>query len=174
MLIEQHYVNCRNRQLYIKKLAMIFSSVNKIPVFVLEKLDILFQLLKERKREYEAFACKINDKQLKRTVLTLAQETNQYANELSSQIETMGGGINGPNVIHLKDSSIPESASMITGEDEILKSCEVSETKMISAYRTILNEPFLHDNLRKLIRCQLNGLTYAFMQLRLLNTSFHR
>ena len=45
---------------------------------------------------------------------------------------------------------------------------------MIVAYRSILNEPFLHDNLRKLIRCQLNGLTYAFMQLKLLNTSFHR
>ena len=66
---------------------MIFLTVNKIPAFALEKLDILFKLLKERKTEYEAFACKVNDKALKRTVLTLAQETNQYANELSSQIK---------------------------------------------------------------------------------------
>ncbi|MEP7277514.1 MAG: hypothetical protein ABI813_02625 [Bacteroidota bacterium] len=157
---------------------MIFSTVNKIPAFVLEKLDILFQLLKERKTEYETFACKINDKHLKRTVLTLAQETNQYAMELSSQIETMGGNI----IKDTPERAYPcigqEGLLMISGEDEILKSCEVSETKMISAYRSILNEPFLHDNLRKLIRCQLNGLTYTFMQLRLLtsslHTSFHR
>ena len=148
---------------------MIFSTVNKIPAFVLEKLDILFKLLKERKTEYEAFACKVNDKALKRTVLTLAQETNQYANELSSQIETMGGSIRYPDVNGMSDNML-----MIADENDIMKSCEVSEKKMIIAYRTILNEPFLHDNLRRLIRCQLNGLTYAFMQLKLLNTSFHR
>ncbi|MEO5595146.1 MAG: hypothetical protein ABIR15_16585 [Chitinophagaceae bacterium] len=149
---------------------MIFSTVNKIPVFVLEKLDILFKLLQERKSEYEAFACKVNDKQLKRTVLTLAQETNQYANELSSQIETMGGDMK----YLIEPDSVKDNVMMIADQDDILKSCEVSEKKMIIAYRTILNEPFLHDNLRKLIRCQLNGITYAFMQLRLLNTSFHR
>ena len=149
---------------------MIFLTVNKIPGFVLEKLDILFRLLKERKLEYEAFAGKVNDKQLKRTVLTLAQETNQYANELCSQIETMGGNIGAvAEAFELRDTVL-----MVPDEDAILKSCEVSEKKMIVAYRSILNEPFLHDNLRKLIRCQLNGLTYAFMQLKLLNTSFHR
>jgi hypothetical protein len=149
---------------------MIFLTVNKIPGFVLEKLDILFSLLKERKLEYEAFAGKVNDKQLKRTVLTLAQETNQYANELCSQIETMGGNIGtAGEAFELQDTLV-----MVPDEDAILKSCEVSEKKMIVAYRSILNEPFLHDNLRKLIRCQLNGLTYAFMQLKLLNTSFHR
>jgi len=155
---------------------MIFSTVNKIPAFVLEKLDILFKLLKERKNEYEAFAGKVNDKNLKRTVLTLAQETNQYANELSSQIKTMAGHDLSPF-----ESGTPGANSrasglsmMMDGEDDIMKSCEVSEKKMIVAYRTILNEPFLHDNLRKLIRCQLNGLTAAFMQLKLLNTSFHR
>ena len=150
---------------------MIFSTVNKIPVFVLEKLDILFSLLRERKIEYEAFACGVNNKALKRTVLTLAQEANQYANELSSQIEMMGGGKNRfPNEIN----NMQGNTLMITDEDDIMRSCEVSEEKMIAAYRTILNEPFLHDNLRKLIRSQLNGLTYAFMQLKLLNTSFHR
>jgi hypothetical protein len=149
---------------------MIFLTVNKIPGFVLEKLDILFRLLKERKLEYEAFAGKVNDKQLKRTVLTLAQETNQYANELCSQIETMGGNIGAA----AEAFELHGTVLMVPDEDAILKSCEVSEKKMIVAYRSILNEPFLHDNLRKLIRCQLNGLTYAFMQLKLLNTSFHR
>jgi len=155
---------------------MIFSTVNKIPAFVLEKLDILFKLLKERQAEYEAFACNLKDKQLKRTVLWLAQEANQYANELWSQIESMGGRL---RQLYDKGTEppmvpIPDSTLMMAREDEILKSCEVSEKKLITAYRNILNEPFLHDNLRKLIRCQLNGITYAFMQLKLLNISFHR
>ena len=156
---------------------MIFSTINKIPAFVLEKLDILFKLLKERQLEFEAFASKLKDKQLKRTVLLLAQEANQYANELWSQIESMGGKLRQmyePEIAMTEVKYMPELTLMIADEIEILKSCEVSEKKMITAYRNVLNEPFLHDNLRKLIRCQLNGLTYAFMQLKLLNTSFHR
>ena len=149
---------------------MIFVTVNKIPAFVLDKLDILLKLLKERKSEYEAFAGKVNDKQLKRTVLSLAQETNQYANELCSQIETMGGSID----TCAQQTCVPDSLTTLPDEHAILESCEVSEKKMISAYRMILNEPFLHDNLRKLIRYQLNGLTYAFMQIKLLHTSFQR
>ncbi len=151
---------------------MIFSQANKIPVFVLDKLDLLFSLLKERKKEYETFAGKVQDKHLKRTVLTLAQETNQYAMELSGQIEMMGGKVN----IALRGSNKDESGlpgMVMSQQDDILKSCEISESKMITAYRTVLNEPYLHDNLRKLIRTQLNGLTYAFMQLRLLNSSMN-
>ncbi len=145
---------------------MIFLTVNKFPAFLLEKLHTLFELLKERKTEYECFAGKVNNNQLKVTVLSLAQETNQYAAELSSQIQMMGGKVQGvAHDFHSVDNT------MITGEVEILKSCEISEKKMIVAYRSILNEPFLHENLRNLIRYQLNGLTYAFMQLRLLNTS---
>ena len=156
---------------------MIFSTVNKIPAFVLEKLNILFQLLKERKTEYETFAGKVKDKALKRTVLSLAQETNQYAIELCSQIQTMAGKVIKENGEDFGgDTALPKNATMISDEEDILSSCEISETKMIVAYRNILNEPFLHENLRKLIRSQLNGLTYAFMQLRLLNASiqFHR
>jgi hypothetical protein len=146
---------------------MIFPTVNKIPAFILEKLDLLVRLLKERKREFESFAGKLNDKQLKRTVLSLAQEANQYAIELWSQVQVMGGKIKSAIIEERPEMPV----MMIDGEEDILKSCEISEQKMIIAYRNILNEPFLHDNLRRLIRCQLNGLTFAFMQLRLLNTS---
>lgn len=137
------------------------------------KLDILFDLLRERKAEYEAFAEKVGNKELKRTVLTLAQEVTQYANELCSQIETMGGEMAKKNRVQ----HVSQGTTTINDEADILKSCEVSESKMISAYRAILNEPSLHENLRSLMRYQLNGLTYAYLQIKLLNasfTSFHR
>jgi len=149
---------------------MIFPTVNKIPAFVLDKLDILFQLLKERKNEFEIFASRVKDKQLKRTVLSLAQEANQYATELLGQIQIMGGRIRSMERLE-EYQELGNRVMMMEEEEDILKSCEISEKKMIIAYRNILNEPFLHENLRKLIRCQLNGLTFAFMQLRLLNTS---
>jgi len=148
---------------------MIFLTVNKIPAFILEKLDILVRLLKERKREFETFAGKLKDKQLKRTVLSLAQEANQYAMELLGQLQVMGGKIRSAMTEEYPERE--NTIMMIEGEEDILKSCEISEKKMIMAYRNILNDPFLHDNLRKLIRYQLNGLTFAFMQLRLLNAS---
>jgi hypothetical protein len=44
----------------------------------------------------------------------------------------------------------------------------LNERKMVSAYRDILNESFLYDGLRKLIRYQLNGILCSFTQLRLL------
>ena len=39
---------------------------------------------------------------------------------------------------------------------------------MISAYRDVLNEPYLFEGLRTIIRRQLNGIMYAFLQLKLL------
>jgi len=149
-----------------KKLAMIFATPNHIPAFELDKLRFLLALLKERKQEFEAFAEKINNKWLRRTVLNLAQECNQYAHEIWGQLETMTG---------LADSygetPVFRDNSMLPAEGDILFSCQISEKKLIIAYRNIVNEPVLDDNLRNLLRNQLNGLTCAFMQVKLLNAS---
>jgi len=145
---------------------MIFATANNIPVFVLDKLSLLLDLLKERKKEFEAFAGKIKDKWLRRTVLGLAQECNQYAYELLGQLETMTGKVLAPdNTQNLRDNTLlPE-------QDDIVESCVISERKMIAAYRGILNEPVLNENLRNLLRNQVQGLTCAFMQIKLLNSS---
>ena len=42
---------------------------------------------------------------------------------------------------------------------------------MINAYRAVLNEPFLMEGVRKLMRTQLNGIMYAFLQLKLFSTA---
>jgi hypothetical protein len=59
--------------------------------FILEKINHLCSLLWREKRAYEQVAANIPDKELRRTILTLAQGNNQYACELSSQIQTLGG-----------------------------------------------------------------------------------
>jgi len=147
---------------------MIFAKPNRIPAFVLEKLNLLLNLLKERKKEFEAFAGKIKNKSLKRTVLSLAQECNQYAQELLSQLETMTGDTK----VH-EQTEMEKANTLLLEEEDILRSCQVSEKKMIIAYRSILNESVLEDNLRNLLRNQLNGLACAFTQIKLLNASLY-
>jgi len=147
---------------------MIFAKPNRIPAFVLEKLNLLLDLLKERKKEFEAFAGKIKNKSLKRTVLSLAQECNQYAQELLSQLETMTGDTK----VH-EQTEMEQANTLLLEEEDILRSCQVSEKKMIIAYRSILNESVLEDNLRNLLRNQLNGLACAFTQIKLLNASLY-
>jgi uncharacterized protein (TIGR02284 family) len=148
---------------------MITSSISKAPPYILEKLNYLIQLLIEGKNEYESYASKLDDKNLQRTVLTLAQESKQYAMELCCQVEMLGGNI----ITQVSNNSTSSNGDCIHSE-EILYSCAASEKKMIKAYRTVLNEPFLFGFLRQMMQYQLNGIMCAFLQLKLLTTSFHR
>jgi uncharacterized protein (TIGR02284 family) len=139
----------------------------KASPFILEKVNLLCRLLWQGKKEYELVAANISDKELRRAILTLAQGNNQYANELSSLIETLGGVPPKENM-HEPEQEI--SSKIFRDENEILVFCKMNETKMLEAYREILNESFLYDGLRKMIRYQLNGILCAFTQLKLLDS----
>ena len=152
---------------------MLRANIKKTPRYVLEKLDYLHNLLQEVKKKYEDVATYIRDKQLQRTVISLAQESNQYASELASMIKTLGG-----EMIHSSDYAKivrqPEhssSTNILDYEKEILGICAACEKKMISAYREILNEPYLYEGIRNLIRSQFNGVLCAFLQVKLLSSS---
>ncbi len=132
---------------------------------ILEKIKSLCGLLWQGKKEYEQVAANIHDKELRHAILMLAQENNQYARELSSQIETLGGV---PPKENIYEASA--EAKIFHDENEILAFCKLNETKMLEVYRDILNESFLYEGLRKMIRYQLNGILCAFTQLKLLNS----
>ena len=128
-------------------------------------------MLWQGKKEYEQVAATIPDKELRRTILTLAQETNQYAHELSSQIQSLSGSA---STAIVEEPEMEIETKVFRDENEILSYCRMNESKMVSAYRAILNESFLYEGLRKMIRYQLNGILCAFMQLKLLNSlRFH-
>jgi hypothetical protein len=77
------------------------------------------------------------------------------------------------NIEMYKETGRFQSNMILLEEEAILQSCQLSEKKMIVAYRNILNEPTLEDNLRNLLRNQLNGLACAFTQIKLLNASLY-
>jgi hypothetical protein len=150
---------------------MIGFNLFKASPAILEKIKFLYLLLRQGKKEYEKVAINISDKELRRTVLTLAQENNQYSCELSSQIESLGGLAPKEN---LSESEHEGTINILNNDNEVLAFCKMNEKKMVNAYREILNEPFLYEGLREIVHYQLNGTLCAFMQLKLLNSlKFH-
>jgi len=148
-------------------IAMIGFNLFKASPFIIEKINCLCRLLWQGKRAYEQAAANIPDKELRRTVLTLAQENNQYACELSSQIQSLGGTPANENSY----KSEPEAGMNNFGDQSVIMTfCKMSEKKIVNAYREILNEPSLYEGLRKMIQYQLNGILCTFMQLKLLSS----
>ena len=151
---------------------MIESNIYKAPPFLLEKINKICSLLWQGKKEYEQVANTIADKDFRSTMLTLAQESNQYACELSSQIQTLGG------ILPLEKMNEPKLNGKIktlhNDANKILSFCNRNEKKVIGAYEEVLNDSFLYEGLRKMIRYQLNEMLCAFMQVKQLSSlKFH-
>ena len=138
-------------------------NVHKAPPFLLEKMNNLCSMLWQGKKEYEQVATTMANKDLRITMLTLAQESNQYACELSSQIHTLGGI---PEIEKIKEPEVKDEIRNFKDEKEILSFCRMNERKMVGAYQEILNESFLYEGLRKMIRYQLNEMLCAFMRVK--------
>ena len=145
---------------------MMEKHLYKAPPFLLQKMQALCSMLLQDKKKYETVGAGIADQQFRRTILTLAQESNQYATELLSQIETLGGMDQHTAPVN-QDTAGPGA---FANEEDILSFCQLNEKKMVSAYRDILNESFLYEGLRKMIRYQLNGILCSFTQLKLLQS----
>lgn len=152
---------------------MIQTSTYKVPPYVLERLSHLLNLLRIEKEKYERIAFSATDRQIKFTVSGLAQESNQYICELASQLRSLGADIVSEHENITKEYTEPETD---LSRDKVLsistlEFCKESEKQMINAYRAVLNEPFLMEGVRKLIRTQLNGMMYAFLQLKLFSAA---
>jgi len=152
---------------------MIKFNLDKLSPFILDKIHALCHLLWQGKNEFEALSSTIPDKQLRWTVLALAQESNQYASELSSQLHTLAGiSVKEVNGVEKEedDGKANITSETLHNETEVLALCRMNENKIVRAYQDILNESFLLEGLRKMLRYQLNGVLCAFMQLKLLNS----
>ena len=147
---------------------MIASSAHKTPVIILEKLTRLLNSLQEVKNYYEAVAKRVTNPQLKLSLLGLAQESKQYANELIAHIETLGGQLND----HIKEDcnrvgKEGEEGDLPTNTEDLI-GLRVGEQQVLKTYRDVLNEPFLYHTIRQMVRYQQNGLLHCFSQVRML------
>lgn len=151
-----------------------FPNTANMAPRLLEKLVNLYRVLMEGKADYEQMGADFSDSQLKRTILGLAQESNQYAAEVSSQIHSLAGDFKEPE---LKYNLIETDGPGGSDEERISKICDISEDKLLSFYRELLDEPNLFSlfkGLGRMIQYQKERIAGAISQLRLLQTSLHK
>jgi uncharacterized protein (TIGR02284 family) len=149
-------------------------TIYKAPGAVLEKLNRLLDILKSSKKMFEQTASGLENKQLRNTILGLAQENRQYAEELAAHIQILGGQAGKVEQgAEFKEDWFKEKKEWEVAEDEktALKNCALREEFTGQQYEDVLNEPFLHENLRKMIHYQFQGLMHSLSQMTLLSTS---
>jgi len=145
---------------------MIAASQNLARIHTVKKLNQLFTALQGVKKKYEGFASSIKDKQLYQAIISLAVENNQYASELSSLIQSLGGEPDSATSPLKAQTGIKKPRT----EKNILNSCERSEQFLVKMYKEVLQESYIYDSLKKMIGNQLNGINFSFHRLKLLNT----
>lgn len=153
---------------------MIAAVAHKTPGIILEKLTRLLNALQEVKNHYEHVAKRIHNQQLKLSILGLAQESKQYANELIAHIETLGGILHDKVKSECNRLDGNNEAQSLAESSEDLIQLKIGEQQVMKTYRDVLNEPFLYDTIRQMVRYQQNGLLHCFSQIRMLYATLLR
>lgn len=128
----------------------------------------LCRLLAKEKILFEHVAGKTTDYTLRGSILSVAQQNNQYAVELSAHIFTAtepGAAAGKP----IKKSGQGAGAPAFDDDNKLLLFCSSNEKKIVSAYRYILRNTSLYEGLEKMMRYQLKGIHHAAGQLKLLS-----
>src|SRR3982751_6654522 len=127
---------------------MIASVAHKTPGIILDKLTRLLNALQEVKNNYEQVARRIQNLQLKLSLLGLAQESKQYANELIAHIETLGGELEDRIKTDFNRVDPADTTFEVPGYMVDLVQLKYGEQMVLKTYREVLNEPFLYDTIR--------------------------
>jgi uncharacterized protein (TIGR02284 family) len=139
--------------------------------YVAQKLNTLLEVMYESKKGFEQLASQSTDRNFQRALGGLALECSQYINELGNQVSSLGAK---PSADRSKDKFIwNQISTKVEKQDEILDACYGSERIILKAYRDVLNDPSILHPLRQMITYQLNGMKYAFVKVKLLNTAIH-
>lgn len=139
--------------------------------YIAQKLNFLVQILQESKRGYEEISQLLPDRSIQRTIKSLAVECGQYVSELTCQITTLGGEPQPENNNSDHYSWYQTKSWETSNNEDVLLTCTKRENLIVKAYREVLNDPSLYTSLRSMITYQLNGMLYAFVKVKLLNTT---
>ncbi|MEP7319263.1 MAG: hypothetical protein ABI921_10985 [Panacibacter sp.] len=138
----------------------------------IEKIYNLLSFLRQTREEFELVTEEMDDDTLRLTLRGFAVETNQYEQELKSQLQTLEiKNVSAP-VIENCEELIKNIHSIITAASlkDVLNTCTAAESFFEKAYRNVLNEYFPYQCLRDMLVYQLNGIKYTFMKMKLLNS----
>jgi len=146
------------------------TSLKYQPVaIVITSLSELCDALIESKRKCEQIARKIGNEQLRKTIINLEQLNIQYAHELNSQIQSLGGEFKDSDILSHAQTQADLDETKINVKKETLNICSKIEYPIIKLYRRILRQPLLNASLKKIIQYQMNGIMCTTLQLKLLS-----
>src|ERR1700744_2668102 len=103
--------------------------------YVARQLNDLLDILYELKTGLEQVADTVTDKQLRKTINSVALESNQYAAEITSKIQSLGGKPHHAS-LHKKVNLMglePRDSSLVESEPAALARCYSSENSIIKA-----------------------------------------
>ncbi len=153
---------------------MITTIFYQTPKLILERMNKLLFTLINAGIFFEEKASVIPNKQLRYTILGLAQEIKQYTSELRSHIDILGGDSSrratAPEFNFSDLAGKPDGKFLDERHD--LQDCSIAEKSLIQTYFELLEDPLLYDNIKKMIGYQLNGIRHSFSQLKLLTNCF--
>ena len=138
----------------------------------IEKIYSLLSFLRQTREEFELVSEEMDNDHVRLTLRGLAVETNQYEQELKSQLYVLEiKDIPAASIFNCEEllkniHSIMNAASL----KEILNTCTATESFFETAYRNVLNEYFPYQCLRDMLVYQLNGIKCTFMKIKLLNS----
>ena len=135
---------------------------------VANKLCRLSSFLHNASEEFENVAKYIRDKKIKMSIRSVALQTKQYSQELSSQLSMLR------LTCVLKNNNDERKSKYVVNkkvsDKKIVERCCNSEVFFSRAYKSILNEYFPFKPLRDMLRYQLTEMQASFRQLKLLNS----
>ena len=142
-------------------------------VTMLEKVCGLLFFLSQSKAEFEMVADEVEDCNLKTALNGLSSESDQYANEITTQLKNLGvNGIVPKSFFENCDwQNYTLAEPTDTKGNELMSICDTTENSITKAYYEILNEYFPFANLRDIMTYQVNSLKLAFMKIKTLNTA---
>lgn len=134
----------------------------------IDKIEGLCKLLRKETYAYQVISSAVKDKKVQSTMLALAEESNQYANELYSEVLVPAGMTEKTENSEENEALDP---AVMDNKDALGHFCNTTEMKLVKAYREVLNESFFNKELRKKINDQLNGTLCNFMRLKIYKNS---
>ena len=153
---------------------MLTTVTPNTPKTVLDKFDSLLGALQSVREYSERMAISIQGKEFRFSVLELAQEARQYSNELIAHLETLGGEIGDAFKASCYSIQRPADYSSFTNGKNELNDLNLGEKFILKKYQEVLNEPFLSENSRKMVRYQLNGMMYLLSKLKMMKSTLLR
>jgi len=128
------------------------------------KINRLYHLLLQEKLIFEQVATHLKDSSMKGGILLIAQQSNQYAAELSCYMQAAKT----PVTSAIKKRNY--DPTLLSDENGTLAFCCTKDQKLVKAYKKILKETLAYESLEKMLGYQLKGIVSAGTQLQLLTS----